>query len=45
MENCYKALPVGGKLIACEPVLPKESNDSHQTRPLIDGLTSCELKI
>ncbi|OMO84176.1 beta-alanine n-methyltransferase related protein [Corchorus capsularis] len=29
MENCYKALPVGGKLIACEPVLPKESDDSH----------------
>ncbi|KAH1039626.1 hypothetical protein J1N35_041369 [Gossypium stocksii] len=37
MENCYKALPVGGKLIACEPVLPKESDDSHRTRALLEG--------
>ncbi|KAL4284573.1 hypothetical protein GQ457_16G009710 [Hibiscus cannabinus] len=37
MENCYKALPEGGKLIACEPVLPKESDDSHRTRALLEG--------
>ena len=37
MENCYKALPAGGKLIACEPVLPKHSDDSHRTRALLQG--------
>ncbi|KAM7254707.1 hypothetical protein ACFE04_019948 [Oxalis oulophora] len=37
MENCYKALPEGGKLIACEPVLPKQSDDSHRTRALLEG--------
>lgn len=37
MKNCYNALPVGGKLIACEPVLPKETDDSHRTRALLEG--------
>ncbi|EEF42840.1 nicotinate N-methyltransferase 1 [Ricinus communis] len=37
MENCYKALPVGGKLIACEPVLPNQTDDSHRTRALLEG--------
>ena len=37
MENCFKALPKGGKLIACEPVLPNESDDSHRTRALLEG--------
>lgn len=37
MENCNKALPVRGKLIACEPVLPKQSDDSHRTRALLEG--------
>ena len=37
MENCYKALPEGGKLIACDPVLPKDSDDSHRTRALLEG--------
>ncbi|KAH7553482.1 hypothetical protein ACOSQ2_030102 [Xanthoceras sorbifolium] len=37
MENCCKALPAGGKLIACEPVLPNESDDSHRTRALLEG--------
>ncbi|XP_021908401.1 caffeic acid 3-O-methyltransferase [Carica papaya] len=37
MENCYKALPAGGKLIACEPVLPAESDSSHRTRALLEG--------
>ncbi|XP_028777138.1 flavone 3'-O-methyltransferase 1-like [Neltuma alba] len=37
LENCYKALPEGGKVIACEPVLPEESDDSHRTRALLEG--------
>ncbi|KAL2933379.1 Caffeic acid 3-O-methyltransferase [Bienertia sinuspersici] len=37
MQNCYKALPEGGKLIACEPVLPDTSDDSHRTRALLSG--------
>ncbi|XP_042512499.1 nicotinate N-methyltransferase 1 [Macadamia integrifolia] len=37
MKNCYEALPVGGKMIACEPVLPNESDDSHRTRALLEG--------
>ncbi|KAL5546007.1 hypothetical protein UlMin_005694 [Ulmus minor] len=37
MENCNKALPEGGKLIACEPALPKESDASHRTRALLEG--------
>ncbi|PON56158.1 O-methyltransferase COMT-type [Parasponia andersonii] len=37
MENSFKALPEAGKLIACEPVLPNESDDSHRTRALLEG--------
>ncbi|XP_041024994.1 nicotinate N-methyltransferase 1 [Juglans microcarpa x Juglans regia] len=37
MENCYNALPAGGKLIACEPVLPEQSDDSQRTRALLEG--------
>ncbi|OVA17924.1 O-methyltransferase [Macleaya cordata] len=37
MKNCYNALPKGGKLIACEPVLPHESDSSHRTRALLEG--------
>ncbi|XP_021715143.1 caffeic acid 3-O-methyltransferase-like [Chenopodium quinoa] len=37
MKNCYEALPAGGKLIACEPVLPDTSDDSHRTRALLSG--------
>ncbi|XP_023756946.1 nicotinate N-methyltransferase 1 [Lactuca sativa] len=37
MTNCFKAIPIGGKLIACEPVLPDETNDSHRTRALLEG--------
>ncbi|XP_010267318.1 PREDICTED: caffeic acid 3-O-methyltransferase [Nelumbo nucifera] len=37
MRNCYEALPPGGKMIACEPVLPKESDRSHRTRALLEG--------
>ncbi|KAJ4707481.1 caffeic acid 3-O-methyltransferase-like [Melia azedarach] len=35
LENCYKALPAGGKLIACEPLLPEESDDSCRTHTLL----------
>lgn len=37
LRNCYKALPDGGKLIACEPVLPKYTDDSRRTRALLEG--------
>ncbi|WCJ34415.1 O-methyltransferase family protein [Euphorbia peplus] len=37
MENCYKALPKGGKMILCEPVLPKDTDDSRRTRALLEG--------
>ncbi|KAH9650708.1 methyltransferase 2 domain-containing protein [Citrus sinensis] len=37
MENCYKALPAGGKLIACKPVLLDDSNESQRTRALLEG--------
>ncbi|WCJ34416.1 O-methyltransferase family protein [Euphorbia peplus] len=37
IENCYKALPLGGKLIICEPVLPTDSDDSHRTRALLEA--------
>ncbi|XP_062006242.1 nicotinate N-methyltransferase 1 [Rosa rugosa] len=37
LENCFKALPAGGKLIACEPVVPKKSDDSHRTRALLEN--------
>lgn len=37
LENCFKSLPAGGKLIACEPVLPQHSDDSHRTRALLEG--------
>ncbi|KAJ0027234.1 hypothetical protein Pint_35782 [Pistacia integerrima] len=37
METCFKALPVGGKLIACEPVLPEKTDDSQRTRALLEG--------
>ncbi|PNX88075.1 caffeic acid 3-O-methyltransferase-like protein, partial [Trifolium pratense] len=37
LQNCYKALPAGGKVIACEPVLPENSDDSHRTRALLEG--------
>ncbi|XP_059462674.1 nicotinate N-methyltransferase 1-like [Corylus avellana] len=37
MENCYKALPVGGKMIVCEPVLPEKTDESQRTRALLEG--------
>lgn len=37
LRNCYKALPDGGKVIACEPVLPKYTDDSQRTRTLLEG--------
>ncbi|GAB2227033.1 hypothetical protein Drorol1_Dr00008832 [Drosera rotundifolia] len=37
LKNCHKALPAGGKLIACEPALPEHSDDSHRTRALLSG--------
>ncbi|KAL1290880.1 hypothetical protein HN51_059420 [Arachis hypogaea] len=34
-ENCYKALPNGGKLIVVEPVLPESTDESQRTRTLL----------
>ncbi|MED6182604.1 Nicotinate N-methyltransferase 1 [Stylosanthes scabra] len=34
-ENCYKALPKGGKLIVVEPVLPESTDESQRTRTLL----------
>ncbi|XP_076906290.1 nicotinate N-methyltransferase 1-like [Bidens hawaiensis] len=36
MVNCFNAIPVGGKLIACEPVLPHHTDDTHRTRALLE---------
>ncbi|XP_076959561.1 nicotinate N-methyltransferase 1-like [Bidens hawaiensis] len=35
MINCFKAIPDGGKLIACEPVLPCHTDDTSCTRALL----------
>jgi hypothetical protein len=37
LQNCYKALPVNGKLIVCEPVLPELTDESQRTRALLGG--------
>uniref|UniRef100_A0A0C9RSL0 TSA: Wollemia nobilis Ref_Wollemi_Transcript_15014_1447 transcribed RNA sequence n=1 Tax=Wollemia nobilis TaxID=56998 RepID=A0A0C9RSL0_9CONI len=37
LRNCYKALPEKGKVIACEPVLPKYTDNSQRTRALLEG--------
>ncbi|KAL5995160.1 hypothetical protein ACLOJK_025218 [Asimina triloba] len=37
VKNCHDTLPMGGKLIVCEPVLPKESDSSRRTRALLEG--------
>lgn len=34
-QNCYKALPMAGKLIACEPVLPELTDESQRTRAML----------
>lgn len=37
LKNCYNALPGGGKLIACEPVVPEETDSSVRTRALLEN--------
>jgi O-methyltransferase domain len=37
LRNCYEALPHGGKLIACEPVLPEETDSGSRTRALLEN--------
>ncbi|KAD7477284.1 hypothetical protein R6Q59_007111 [Mikania micrantha] len=37
LNNCFKAIPDGGKVIACEPVLPHNTDDTHRTRALLEG--------
>lgn len=42
LRNCYRALPAGGgggggKVIACEPVVPEETDGSTRTRALLEN--------
>lgn len=37
LKNCYNSLPEGGKVIACEPVVPEETDSSQRTRALLEG--------
>jgi hypothetical protein len=37
LKNCYEALPEGGKLIACEPVVPETTDTSTRTRALLEN--------
>lgn len=37
LRNCHAALPAGGKLIACEPVVPEETDGSTRTRALLEN--------
>ncbi|PKA59434.1 Caffeic acid 3-O-methyltransferase [Apostasia shenzhenica] len=37
LKNCYAAVPAGGKVIICEPVLPEETDGSCRTRALLEG--------
>ena len=34
-QNCYKALPAGGKLVVCEAVLPELTDESQRTRTVL----------
>ncbi|KAF8395311.1 hypothetical protein HHK36_019254 [Tetracentron sinense] len=36
MKNCYNSIPIGGKIIVCEPMLPEESDSSHRTRTQLE---------
>lgn len=38
LRNCHAALPAGGKLIACEPVVPEETDGSTRTRALLENI-------
>lgn len=37
LKNCYDALPEGGKVIACEPVVPETTDNSQRTRALLEN--------
>uniref|UniRef100_A0A0D9VMV6 Uncharacterized protein n=1 Tax=Leersia perrieri TaxID=77586 RepID=A0A0D9VMV6_9ORYZ len=37
LSNCHNALPAGGKLIACEPVVPDTTDGSTRTRALLEN--------
>ncbi|KAL0344717.1 UNVERIFIED_CONTAM: Caffeic acid 3-O-methyltransferase [Sesamum radiatum] len=37
LKNCHDALPLGGKVVACEPVLPNHTDNSHRSRALLAG--------
>ncbi|KAL0316178.1 UNVERIFIED_CONTAM: Caffeic acid 3-O-methyltransferase [Sesamum radiatum] len=35
LKNCFDALPPGGKLILCDPLLPDRTNDSRVAEPFL----------
>uniref|UniRef100_A0A0E0K734 Uncharacterized protein n=1 Tax=Oryza punctata TaxID=4537 RepID=A0A0E0K734_ORYPU len=37
LSNCHRALPGGGKVIACEPVVPDTTDGSTRTRALLEN--------
>eukprot|EP00252_Welwitschia_mirabilis_P024194 TRINITY_DN7081_c0_g1_i1.p1 TRINITY_DN7081_c0_g1~~TRINITY_DN7081_c0_g1_i1.p1 ORF type:complete len:353 (-),score=45.93 TRINITY_DN7081_c0_g1_i1:192-1250(-) len=37
LKRCHESLPEGGKVIACEPVLPKKTDTSNRSRALLEG--------
>ena len=37
LKKCHEALPEGGKLIACEPVVPETTDASTRTRALLEN--------
>ncbi|KAK4392134.1 Flavone 3'-O-methyltransferase 1 [Sesamum angolense] len=37
LKNCFDALPPGGKLILCDPLLPDRTNDSRSSRAILEA--------
>ncbi|KAL0426460.1 UNVERIFIED_CONTAM: Caffeic acid 3-O-methyltransferase 1 [Sesamum latifolium] len=37
LKNCFDALPPGGKLIMCDPLLPDHTNDSRSSRAILEA--------
>jgi len=37
LRNCHAALPDGGKLVACEPVVPEQTDTTTRTRALLEN--------
>ncbi|KAL0283148.1 UNVERIFIED_CONTAM: Flavone 3'-O-methyltransferase 1 [Sesamum angustifolium] len=37
LKNCFDALPPGGKLILCDPLLPDRTNDNRSSRAILEA--------